>query len=74
MGQASNETRAAPNLDIVTIEHPLCLLCGLVVVRTNNWFKSDEVSVGSDSISPIFLHRLSIRRTQFACKELCDIG
>jgi hypothetical protein len=74
MVQASNETRAAPNLDIVTIEHPLCPLCGLVVVRTNNWFKSDEVSVGSDSISPIFLHRLSTQRSQSTTKKLCDIG
>jgi hypothetical protein len=74
MGQASNETWAVPKLDIVAIEHPLCLLGGLIIVRTNNWFESDEMPVASDSISPIFLHRLSIQRSQFTTKKLCDIG
>jgi hypothetical protein len=51
-----HKTRAAPKLNVVTINEALGFLDGLGIVEASQWLVSDEMSVCADPVHPVIHH------------------
>jgi hypothetical protein len=57
MFQPDNEPLAAPDLNVMAVDHALRLGYGLAVVATNQRLKTYEMSVKANGVSPVLCHR-----------------
>ena len=58
LNEPYNEAVGIPKLDVMTINEAFSLGYGLAIIATDERCESCEVTVGSDEIGAIFLHRL----------------
>jgi hypothetical protein len=56
MFQSDNEARAAPKFNILARKQLLGALDGISIVRANQRFEPDEMSVGPNGIGSVFYH------------------
>jgi hypothetical protein len=54
MFQSDNEARAAPKFNILAQKQLLGALDGIGIVRANQRFEADEMSVGPNGIGSVF--------------------
>jgi hypothetical protein len=59
--QPDNEPLAAPQLNVVAVNHTLRLCYGLRVVVTDQRLKAYEVAVEANGISPVLCHLFTLR-------------
>jgi hypothetical protein len=58
LNEPDNEAVGIPKLDVMAVNEALSLGYRLAIIATDERFESDKVTVGSDEIGAIFLHRL----------------
>jgi hypothetical protein len=60
VGEPNHKTRAAPKLDVASLDKALDLVDGLGIACANQRLKSTDVPVVPDGVSSIFQHPKSL--------------